>query len=155
MLKLIYIQTSSCAYICKNFFLPFLFNDNFALHFCVPGDCFCHKNLNLHCKVQSKNLNPVMIAYFSFFLRRGLTPPHRIKSISMASFSPQEMEFLQSHGNEVYIYCIHIIFITEKTLLEIYWSMRCDPILTNTFSTMIYIIYLSLYYTFLAIAYFQ
>ncbi|XP_066920095.1 arf-GAP domain and FG repeat-containing protein 1-like [Clytia hemisphaerica] len=34
-------------------------------------------------------------------LLRGLNPPHRIKSISMASFTPQEMEFLQSHGNEV------------------------------------------------------
>lgn len=32
---------------------------------------------------------------------RGLNPPHRIKSISMASFNSQDIEFLQSHGNEV------------------------------------------------------
>ncbi|XP_041357186.1 arf-GAP domain and FG repeat-containing protein 1-like isoform X2 [Gigantopelta aegis] len=32
---------------------------------------------------------------------RGLNPPHRVKSISMASFSPEEMDFLKSHGNEL------------------------------------------------------
>ncbi|BFZ06212.1 hypothetical protein BsWGS_09251 [Bradybaena similaris] len=32
---------------------------------------------------------------------RGLHPPHRIKSISMASFTPEEMDFLKSHGNEL------------------------------------------------------
>ncbi|MGH0186804.1 UNVERIFIED_CONTAM: hypothetical protein FKN15_022568 [Acipenser sinensis] len=32
---------------------------------------------------------------------RGLNPPHRVKSISMTTFSQQEVEFLQSHGNEV------------------------------------------------------
>ncbi|XP_022095071.1 arf-GAP domain and FG repeat-containing protein 1-like [Acanthaster planci] len=31
---------------------------------------------------------------------RGLNPPHRVKSISMTSFSPQEIEFLEKHGNE-------------------------------------------------------
>ncbi|XP_052784115.1 arf-GAP domain and FG repeat-containing protein 1-like isoform X3 [Mya arenaria] len=35
-------------------------------------------------------------------LLRGLNPPHRVKSISMASFTPDEMEFLKTHGNE---YC--------------------------------------------------
>lgn len=33
--------------------------------------------------------------------RRGLNPPHRVKSISMTTFSQQEVEFLQNHGNEV------------------------------------------------------
>ncbi|XP_028654235.2 arf-GAP domain and FG repeat-containing protein 2 isoform X1 [Erpetoichthys calabaricus] len=32
---------------------------------------------------------------------RGLNPPHRVKSISMTTFSQQEVEFLQAHGNEV------------------------------------------------------
>ncbi|XP_069042765.1 arf-GAP domain and FG repeat-containing protein 2 isoform X1 [Lepisosteus oculatus] len=32
---------------------------------------------------------------------RGLNPPHRVKSISMTTFSQQEVEFLQCHGNEV------------------------------------------------------
>ncbi|MEQ2251513.1 Arf-GAP domain and FG repeat-containing protein 2 [Ilyodon furcidens] len=31
---------------------------------------------------------------------RGLNPPHRVKSISMTTFSQQEVEFLQNHGNE-------------------------------------------------------
>ncbi|PSN41621.1 hypothetical protein C0J52_17776 [Blattella germanica] len=36
---------------------------------------------------------------------RGLTPPHRVKSISMASFSPEEVELIKSRGNE---YCRRI-----------------------------------------------
>ncbi|XP_059830950.1 arf-GAP domain and FG repeat-containing protein 1-like isoform X2 [Hypanus sabinus] len=31
---------------------------------------------------------------------RGLNPPHRVKSISMTTFTEQEIEFLQLHGNE-------------------------------------------------------
>ncbi|KAL4631451.1 arf-GAP domain and FG repeat-containing protein 2-like isoform X1 [Arapaima gigas] len=34
-------------------------------------------------------------------LLRGLNPPHRVKSISMTTFTQQEVEFLQNHGNEV------------------------------------------------------
>ncbi|XP_061924313.1 arf-GAP domain and FG repeat-containing protein 1-like isoform X2 [Entelurus aequoreus] len=32
---------------------------------------------------------------------RGLNPPNRVKSISMTTFTQQEIEFLQRHGNEV------------------------------------------------------
>ncbi|KAK2847063.1 hypothetical protein Q5P01_010062 [Channa striata] len=32
---------------------------------------------------------------------RGVNPPHRVKSISMTTFTQQEIEFLQRHGNEV------------------------------------------------------
>ncbi|CAB1348772.1 unnamed protein product [Coregonus sp. 'balchen'] len=32
--------------------------------------------------------------------RRGLNPPHRVKSISMTTFTQPEIEFLQKHGNE-------------------------------------------------------
>ncbi|KAM6932363.1 arf-GAP domain and FG repeat-containing protein 1a isoform 3-T3 [Lycodopsis pacificus] len=32
---------------------------------------------------------------------RGLNPPHRVKSISMTTFTQLEIEFLQKHGNEV------------------------------------------------------
>ncbi|XP_039615789.1 arf-GAP domain and FG repeat-containing protein 1a isoform X4 [Polypterus senegalus] len=32
---------------------------------------------------------------------RGLNPPHRVKSISMTTFTQQEIELLQKHGNEV------------------------------------------------------
>ncbi|KAM9853027.1 arf-GAP domain and FG repeat-containing protein 1a isoform 3-T3 [Aulostomus maculatus] len=31
---------------------------------------------------------------------RGLNPPNRVKSISMTTFTQQEIEFLQKHGNE-------------------------------------------------------
>lgn len=37
---------------------------------------------------------------FFKFSRRGLTPPHRIKSISMATFTPDELEFIRTHGND-------------------------------------------------------
>merc|ERR1739838_57950 len=30
---------------------------------------------------------------------RGITPPHRIKSMSMSSFSAEEVSFLKSRGN--------------------------------------------------------
>ncbi|CAB3230613.1 unnamed protein product [Arctia plantaginis] len=33
---------------------------------------------------------------------RGLTPPHRVKSISMATFTPEELEFIKAKGND---YC--------------------------------------------------
>ncbi|XP_073826474.1 arf GTPase activating protein drongo isoform X3 [Musca autumnalis] len=32
---------------------------------------------------------------------RGLTPPHRVKSISMATFTQEEIDFLKAHGNDV------------------------------------------------------
>lgn len=31
---------------------------------------------------------------------RGLTPPHRVKSISMATFTADELEFVRTHGND-------------------------------------------------------
>ncbi|XP_033228278.1 arf-GAP domain and FG repeat-containing protein 1 [Belonocnema kinseyi] len=36
---------------------------------------------------------------------RGLTPPHRVKSISMATFTQEEIDFLKERGNE---YCRRI-----------------------------------------------
>lgn len=36
------------------------------------------------------------------YFRRGLTPPHRVKSISMATFTPEEIEFIKTRGND---YC--------------------------------------------------
>ena len=61
---------------------------------------------------KTRNLNHLLVDKLfdvPFFIRRGMNPPHRIKSISMASFSPQEMEFLESHGNEVNYYAILIL----------------------------------------------
>ena len=34
-------------------------------------------------------------------LRRGLNPPHRLKSISMTTFTDAEIESLRGGGNEV------------------------------------------------------
>ncbi|KAL7045195.1 hypothetical protein ACKWTF_002166 [Chironomus riparius] len=31
---------------------------------------------------------------------RGLTPPHRVKSISMATFTSDELDFIKTHGND-------------------------------------------------------
>lgn len=45
------------------------------------------------------------------YSRRGLTPPHRVKSISMATFNTEEIDFIKSRGNEVYI-LIYSIFIS-------------------------------------------
>ncbi|XP_067138567.1 arf-GAP domain and FG repeat-containing protein 1 isoform X2 [Centruroides vittatus] len=36
---------------------------------------------------------------------RGLNPPHRVKSITMATFSMEEIEFIKSRGNE---YCQYV-----------------------------------------------
>lgn len=41
------------------------------------------------------------LTYPSASHRRGLNPPHRVKSISMTTFTAQEIEFLQKHSNEV------------------------------------------------------
>lgn len=43
----------------------------------------------------------LMLTYTSSTHRRGLNPPHRVKSISMTTFTHQEIEFLQKHSNEV------------------------------------------------------
>lgn len=37
---------------------------------------------------------------FLYLFRRGITPPHRVKSISMATFSNEEIEFIKTHGND-------------------------------------------------------
>ena len=43
-----------------------------------------------------------LIAFCSFRTpRRGLNPPHRVKSISMTSLTPEEMDILRSRGNHV------------------------------------------------------
>ncbi|GFR10831.1 arf-GAP domain and FG repeat-containing protein 1 [Trichonephila clavata] len=43
---------------------------------------------------------------------RGLTPPHRVKSISMTTFTADEIEFLKSRGNE---YCKYVWLGTFDT----------------------------------------
>ncbi|XP_035232262.1 arf-GAP domain and FG repeat-containing protein 1-like isoform X2 [Stegodyphus dumicola] len=44
---------------------------------------------------------------------RGLTPPHRVKSISMTTFTPEEIEHLKSRGNE---YCKYVWLGTYDTV---------------------------------------
>ena len=50
------------------------------------------------------------------FNRRGLNPPHRVKSISMTSFTLQEIESLQGQGNEVH--CV-LKFAALPSVLQI------------------------------------
>jgi len=33
--------------------------------------------------------------------RRGLNPPHRVKSINMSTFTQDEVDFMKAHGNQV------------------------------------------------------
>ncbi|XP_041751530.2 arf-GAP domain and FG repeat-containing protein 1b isoform X1 [Coregonus clupeaformis] len=47
---------------------------------------------------------------------RGLNPPHRVKSISMTTFTLQEIEFLQKHTNEVCKY-IWLGLYDDRTLV--------------------------------------
>ena len=49
--------------------------------------------LSLYC------LQPDVPYSLSFPSSRGITPPHRIKSISMSAFSAEEVEFVRSRGN--------------------------------------------------------
>lgn len=52
------------------------------------------------------NIEPRISRSTSFRIsRRGLTPPHRVKSISMATFTQDEIDFIKEHGNE---YCRRI-----------------------------------------------
>lgn len=44
--------------------------------------------------------NSLIFAVTFYRSRRGLTPPHRVKSISMAKFTNEELEFIRAHGNE-------------------------------------------------------
>lgn len=51
------------------------------------------------------NIITYFIFYYLFLLlhttnRRGLTPPQRVKSISMATFTTDEIEFIKNHGND-------------------------------------------------------
>ncbi|XP_072157462.1 uncharacterized protein drongo isoform X4 [Bemisia tabaci] len=65
--------------------------------------------VNKHCfDCQQRGPTYVNVTIGSFVctkcsgMLRGLTPPHRVKSISMAAFTPEEMEFIKSRGND---YC--------------------------------------------------
>lgn len=53
---------------------------------------------------------------------RGLTPPHRVKSISMASFTPEEIEFLKSRGNE---YC-RLVWMAHYNTAELSSETKDD-----------------------------
>lgn len=57
---------------------------------------------------QNLNIKEILYCkkwYCFFFCRRGLTPPHRVKSISMATFTIEEVELLRNRGND---YCRHV-----------------------------------------------
>jgi len=71
--------------------------------------------------------------------RRGLNPPHRVKSISMASFSVDEMEFIKCRGNDV---CMFVIvsdlltkldtFVTTYSLNLLLHLLQCNELNCRT-----------------------
>ncbi|XP_023397459.1 arf-GAP domain and FG repeat-containing protein 2 isoform X2 [Loxodonta africana] len=68
----------------------------------------CSQAGNRHCfECSQRGVTYVDITVGSFVcttcsgLLRGLNPPHRVKSISMTTFTEPEVVFLQSRGNEV------------------------------------------------------
>nr|KAF6365739.1 ArfGAP with FG repeats 2 [Pipistrellus kuhlii] len=68
----------------------------------------CSQAGNRHCfECAQRGVTYVDITVGSFVcttcsgLLRGLNPPHRVKSISMTTFTEPEVVFLQSRGNEV------------------------------------------------------
>ncbi len=46
----------------------------------------------------------ILLTMKKYFFRRGLNPPHRVKSINMSTFTQDEVEFMKSHGNQVGFY---------------------------------------------------
>lgn len=59
-----------------------------------------------------------MCIYIIYFYRRGITPPHRVKSISMATFTSEEIDFVRNRGNN---YC-------RRTWLGLYEGVSSSEI---------------------------
>ena len=73
-----------------------------------------------HIKSCCITLLHVMIEYY----RRGINPPHRVKSVSMASFTQEEVDMLIQRGNEV-----------SKLHIRHIWGTHYDiPVFTNWLS---------------------
>jgi len=53
---------------------------------------------------------------------RGLTPPHRVKSVSMASFGMDEIDFLRTRGNQ---YCRQV-WMAHYTLADSRFDLKDD-----------------------------
>lgn len=58
------------------------------------------------------------------FYRRGLTPPHRVKSVTMSSFTPEEIEFIKSRGNEV-MFQVEYMFLFGLIWMKISVLQTC------------------------------
>ena len=67
-----------------------------------------------------------------FNLRRGLNPPHRVKSISMASFTPEEIEQVKNKGNQVRKRLTHVCN-WESTISFQYASSTVKSLVTTDF----------------------
>lgn len=70
--------------------------------------------------------------------RRGITPPHRVKSISMATFTPEEIDFVKARGNDVSDYLSCYFFLEDESnfslvkhvkYLLLIWYL---PVMTHT-----------------------
>lgn len=66
----------------------------------VPQYRYSENCLITHAIVEHFLILSVCVFFLFCLHRRGITPPHRVKSISMATFSSDEIEFIRSHGND-------------------------------------------------------
>lgn len=64
------------------------------------------------------------------FHRRGLNPPHRTKSITMTSFTDEEIDFIRNRGNEVsvshslvVVLLLRLLLLCGPKLAAILWSL--------------------------------
>ncbi len=84
---------------CKVSNIDFNFNSTMGNHIWLlcTFDCYCSSHSKC---ILTRTIIYILIM---FICRRGLNPPHRVKSISMTTFSPAEIQALKNGGNEVSI----------------------------------------------------
>ncbi|KAK2868160.1 hypothetical protein Q7C36_000031 [Tachysurus vachellii] len=58
---------------------------------------------------------------------RGLNPPHRVKSISMTTFTQQEIEFLQKHSNESWLGTVERDIDTLSDVIKKFYLLSSEP----------------------------
>lgn len=61
----------------------------------------------------------------SLYCRRGLNPPHRVKSISMTTFSQDEIDQLRKGGNEVRHSYYSLWYCWKNGMLQICMLCKC------------------------------
>lgn len=91
-----HFPSSALVCICSYVRIAHLSNPDQLVSFLLTSGTLCLCKWDCPAHQQTKLTHFYVCTY-----RRGLNPPHRVKSISMTTFTQQEIEFLQKHGNEV------------------------------------------------------